>query len=107
MAMFKIHNIATDRHVGLNHVGRVLVDRDPSGNARVGRPVRLGAVGPGRRRCWLRRPTHDRPRVDRSKKQWLRDALHDNLRIASWTRPDRSTYLGYREAAQRSAVARM
>ena len=39
--------------------------------------------------------------------QRLWDALRDNLRIAGWTRPDRSTYLGYREAAQRSAVARM
>jgi hypothetical protein len=108
MAMFKIHNIATDRRVGLNHVGRVPVDRDPSGKTRLG--DLFGADwaqwGPDGVDAGFHDPD-DRPRVDRSKKQRLRDELHDNLRIAGWTRPDRSTYLGYREAAQRSAVARM
>ena len=44
----------------------------------------------------------DRPRPPRKQNQRLRNVLRDRIAEAGWTRPDRSTYHGYRSAEPRA-----
>ena len=104
-AMCKLHNIATERRAGMNQRGRLMNDHYGTTRTRGDQYgsewAEWGSLGDDT--GGLNVAPEDRPRPPRKKNaQRLRDVLRDRIAEAGWTRPDRSTYRGYRSAEPRA-----